>query len=71
MILTKNWCKINHFAEPESEKNTGKDMDINNMDFNYVFAIHSDEEEILPLTISEISEEQHKDKALQQQIKSS
>ena len=46
-------------------------MDINNMDFNYVFAIHSDEEEILPLTISEISEEQHKDEALQQQIKSS
>ncbi len=46
-------------------------MDINNMDFNYVFAIHSDEEEIFPLTISEISEEQHKDEALQQQIKSS
>ncbi len=66
MILTKNWCKINHFAEPESKQNTGNDMDL-----NYVFAIHSDEEEIFPLTISEISEEQHKDEALQQQIKSS
>ena len=71
MILTKNWCKINHFAKPESEQNTGKYMDINDMDLNYVFAIHSDEEEIFPLTISEIAEEQHKDKALQQQIKSS
>ena len=46
-------------------------MDINDMDLNYVFAIRSDEEEIIPLTISEISEEQLKDNALQQQIKSS
>jgi hypothetical protein len=62
MILTKKWCKIDHFAEPESKQN---------MDLNYAFAIHSDEEEISPLTISEIAEEQLKDKALQQQIKSS
>ncbi len=46
-------------------------MDIKDMDLNYVFAIHSDEEEMFPPTISEIAEEQHKDKALQQQIKSS
>ena len=32
-----------------------------------MFATHSDEEEIFPLTISEIVEEQLKDKALQQQ----
>ena len=25
MILTKNWCEIEHFAEPETEQN----MDIN------------------------------------------
>ena len=37
------------------------------MDINYVFATHSDEEEIFPLTISEIAEEQLKDKALQKQ----
>ncbi len=46
-------------------------MVINDMELNYVFAIRSDEEEIFPLTISEIAEEQLKDKALQQQIKSS
>ena len=55
MILTKNWCEIEHFAEPENEQN---------MDINYVFANHSDEDGIFPLTISEISEEQLKDKAL-------
>ena len=58
MILTKKGNKIEHFVEPESEQY---------MDNNYVFATHSDEEEIFPLTISEIAEEQLKDKALQQQ----
>ena len=71
MILTKQWCKINHFAELTSKQDTEKYMDINDMDSNYVFSIHSDEEEIFPLTISEIAEAQLKDKALQQQIKSS
>ena len=37
------------------------------IDIIYVFANHSDEEEIFPLTISEIAEERLKDKALQQQ----
>ena len=37
------------------------------MDINYVFANCSYEEEIFPLTVSEIAEEQLKDKALQQQ----
>ena len=36
------------------------------MDLNYVFANRSDEEEIFPLAISEIAEEQLKDKSLQQ-----
>ncbi len=71
MILTKKWCEIEHFPEPKSEQDIGNYMDINEMDLNYVFAIHSDEEEIFPLTISEIAEEQLKDKALQKQIKSS
>ena len=35
------------------------------MDLKYVFAIHSDEEDIYPLTVSEIAEEQTKDKSLQ------
>ena len=59
MVLTKNWCAIDQFAEPDNEQN---------MDINYVFANLSDEEEIFPLTISEIAEEQLKDTALQQQI---
>jgi hypothetical protein len=36
-----------------------------------VFATNSDEEEIFPLTISEIAEEQLEDKALHQQKMSS
>ena len=40
-------------------------MDINDMELNYVFATYGDEKEIFPLTISEIAEEQLKDKALQ------
>ena len=35
------------------------------MNMNYVFANRSDKEEIFPLTISEVAEEQLKDKALQ------
>ena len=35
-----------HFVEPKSEQN---------MDINYVFATHSDEEVICPLTICEIA----------------
>ncbi len=45
-------------------------MDINDMELNYVFATYSDEKDFF-LIISEIAEEQLKDKALQQQIKSS
>ena len=37
------------------------------MDLNHVFAIRSDEKEICPLTVSEIAEEQTKDKSLQKQ----
>ena len=41
------------------------------MDLNHVFANHSDKEEIYPLTVSEIAEEQTKDKGLQQQRRAS
>ena len=37
------------------------------MDLNHVFANCSDKEEIYPLTVSQIAEEQTKDKGLQQQ----
>ena len=49
MILTKNWCAIEQFAQPDNEQN---------LDINYVFANRSDEEEICPLAVSEITEEQ-------------
>ena len=35
------------------------------MDLNHIFATRSDEEEIYPLTVSEIAEEQTKDRSLQ------
>ena len=60
MILTKNLGAIEQFAQPENEQN---------MDINHVFASRSDEEDIFPLTISEIAEEQLKYKALQQRKK--
>ena len=41
------------------------------MDLNHVFANCSGEEEIYPLTVSEIAEEQTKDKGLQQQRRTS
>ena len=48
MILTKNWCAIERFAQPENEQN---------MDSNYVFENCSDKEEIFTLTVSEITED--------------
>ena len=59
MILAKCWCAVENSHENSSENFT--------MDINHVFANRSDEEEIFPLTVSEISEEQFKDKTLQQQ----
>ena len=41
------------------------------MDLNHVFANRSDEDKIYPLTVSEIAEEQTKDKGLQQQRRAS
>ena len=41
------------------------------MDLDHVFAYRSDKEEIYPLTVLEITEEQTKDKRLQQQRRAS
>ena len=60
MILTKCWCAFStHTIKVNSINST--------MDLNHVFANRSDEEEIYPLTVSEIAEEQTKDKSLQKQ----
>ena len=65
MILAKRWCAV-------ADTHTTKSNSINStMDLNHVFANHSDKEEIYPLTVSEIAEEQTKDKGLQQQRRAS
>ena len=59
MILTKRWCAFS--------THTIKGTSINStMNLNHVFSNRSNEEEIYPLTVSEIAEEQTKDKSLQQ-----
>ena len=61
MMLAKRWCAV-------ADTQTTKSNSINStMYLNHVFANHSDEEEIYPLTVSDIAEEQTKDKGLQQQ----
>ena len=58
MILAKRWCNL-------SNTHTTKSNSINiTMDLNHVFANCSDKEEIYTLTVSEIAEEQTKDKSL-------
>ena len=59
MMLTKRWCVFStHAIQGNSINNT--------MKLNHVFANRSDEEEINPLTVIEMAEEQTKDKSLQQ-----
>ena len=56
---TKCWCAfLNTHIESNSKNVTA---------LNQAFVNHRTEEEIYPLTVSEIAEEQIKDKALQQQ----
>ena len=59
MVLTKCWCAVKNSHENNDQQNT--------MDLNQVFSNCSDKKEIYPLTVSEIAEEQLKDKSLQQQ----
>ena len=59
MILTKLWCAFStHTIKGNSINST--------MDLNHVFANCSEKEKIYPVTVSEIAEEQTKDKSLQQ-----
>jgi acyl-ACP thioesterase len=55
MTFTKRWCDIDHATHTNS--NT---QHIESMNY-YVFANRSEDEEIYPLTIKEIAEEQLKD----------
>jgi hypothetical protein len=56
MILSKCWCAVETSHKNSSKKYT--------MDINHVFANLSDKEEMYPLTVSEIAEEQIKDQVL-------
>ena len=63
MTLTKPWCAVSNSHNINSKSST--------MDLLHVCANHSDKEEIYPLTVSEIAEQQAKDKGLQQQRRTS
>ena len=58
MTFTKRWCALDKDTQPNSTKQHLESM-------NLVFANRSDDEEVFPLTIKEIAEEQHNDKSLQ------
>ena len=57
MTFTKRWCALEKDTQPHSTKQHVESM-------NLVFANRSDDEEVFPLTIKEIAEEQHNDKSL-------
>ena len=57
MTFTKRWCNIENDAQNFSTKQHLESM-------NYVFANRSDDDEIYPLTVKEIAQEQKKDKSL-------
>ena len=60
MTVTKCWCTLEHDTDSSKE---------HKIDLNHVFSNHSDEEEILPQTVSEIAEEQVNDAALQKRTR--
>ena len=62
MILAKCWCALENHTENSNNNH--------NIKIEHVFANCSDEEEIYPLTVSEIEEEQIHDELLQKQKKS-
>ncbi len=57
MTFTKRWCNIENDAHNYS---TTQHLEF----MNYVFANRSDDDEIYPLTVKEIAQEQKKDKSL-------
>ena len=57
MTFTKRWCDFSERTQPYSVKQHLESM-------NHVFANRSKDDEIYPLTVKEIAEEQHKDKSL-------
>jgi hypothetical protein len=58
MIVSKNWCGLDIDSDNLNSYTNKHD------DWNLVFAHHEEEEEIYPLTLSEIADAQHKDQEL-------
>jgi hypothetical protein len=58
MTFTKRWCRVDSDTHTNSAKQHLESM-------NYVFANRSDDDDIYPITVREIAEEQKKDKTIQ------
>jgi hypothetical protein len=63
MTVSKNWCKLDIDSD-----NLGSYTDKHD-DWNLVFAHHKEEEELYPLTLTEIADAQHKDQELKAYFK--
>ncbi len=62
MTFTKCWCAQNQNTQESKEQHV--------QSMNHVFANHSEDEEIFPITVKEIAEEQKNDKMLKTLAKS-
>jgi hypothetical protein len=62
MTFTKCWCALNEDMHTDSTKQHVQSM-------NHVFANHSEDDEIFPITVKEIAEEQQQDKKLKALVK--
>ena len=58
MMVSKNWCKLDIDSDNLDSYTDKHD------DWNLMFAHHKEEEEVYPLTLTEIADAQHKDQEL-------
>ncbi len=63
MMVLKKWCKLDIDSD-NLDSNTNK-----HNDWNLVFAHHKEEEEVYPLTLTQIADAQHKDQELKAYFK--
>jgi hypothetical protein len=59
VTVTKKWCKLDIDSDNPLDSYTNK-----HDDWNLVFAHHEEEEEVYPLTLTEIADAQRKDREL-------
>jgi hypothetical protein len=63
MMVSKNWCKLDVDSDNLDSYTDKHD------DWNLVFAHHKEEEEVYPLTLTEIADAQRKDRELKAYFK--